>query len=225
MTARSQAKIRVLLADDHAVVRLGYRLFLEHTDQISVVAEADSADNAYQAFRESAPDVVVMDISMPGSSGIDAMRRILAIDAQARVLIFTMHAHAVFARQALSHGAIGFITKDSSPEFLVNAVLNAARGRRTLSTRIAEDLAFSVAQPDKSRLDALSPRQFEICRLFVSGYSINDIAEQMKISPKTVANQLSIARAKLDVDSDVALFRLAISAGLVSVDRQITPDL
>lgn len=216
----SEAKIRVLLVDDHAVVRLGYRMFLEHSDRISVIAEAGTADDAYRAFRENSPDVVVMDISMPGASGIDAMQRILAVDPQANVLIFTMHSNAVFARQALANGAIGFVTKDSSPELLVNAVLSAAKGQRTISTRIAEDLAFSVARPDKSRFEALSPRQFEVCRLLVSGYGINDIAEQLKISPKTVANQLSIARTKLEVDSDVALFRLAVSAGLVSANLQ-----
>lgn len=210
----------MLLVDDHAVVRLGYRMFLEHSDQISVVAETGTADDAYRAFRECSPDVVVMDISMPGASGIDAMQRILAVDEQARVLIFTMHANAVFARQALANGAIGFVTKDSSPELLVNAVLSAAKGQRTISTRIAEDLAFSVARPDKSRFEALSPRQFEVCRLLVSGYGINEIAEQLKISQKTAANQLSLARAKLEVDSDVALFRLAIAAGVVSADPQ-----
>jgi DNA-binding NarL/FixJ family response regulator len=224
MTVTNQEKIRVLLVDDHAVVRSGYRLFLEHTNEISVIAEAATADEAYRAFRDHHPDVVVLDISMPGTGGLEALRRILAVDAKARVLMFTMHTNPIFARQALSNGAIGFITKDSSPEFLVKAVLSAARGLRIISSKIAEDMAFSVVQPDRKRFDELSQREFEVCRLRVSGYSINDIATQLKISPKTVANQLSLARAKLDVDGDIALFRMAISAGLVLVDHQMTPD-
>jgi two-component system invasion response regulator UvrY len=215
MIDADRQKIRVLLVDDHAVVRSGYRLFLEHSNEISVIAEAATADEAYRAFRDQDPDVVVLDISMPGTGGIEVLRRILAVDAKARVLMFTMHTNPVFARQALSNGAIGFITKDSSPEFLVKAVLSAARGLRIISSKIAEDMAFSAVQPDRKRFDELSPREFEVCRLRVSGYSVNDIALQLKISPKTVANQLSLARAKLGVDCDMALFRLAISAGLV----------
>lgn len=215
--------IRVLLVNDHAVVRSGYRLFLEHTNEIRVVAEAATADEAYRAFREHAPDVVVMDIAMPGSGGIEALRRILAADSQARVLMFTMHANPTFASQALSNGAIGFVTKDSSPEFLVRAVVSASSGRRVLSPKIAEDLAFSVAQPEHNRFAELSPREFEICRLRVSGYSVNDIAVQLKLSPKTVANHLSLARAKLNVNCDIELFRLAIAAGVVSLQAPMPP--
>lgn len=216
--------IRVLLVDDHAVVRSGYRLFLEHTNEIRVVAEAATADEAYRAFRVHEPDVVVMDIALPGTGGIEAMRRILAANPQARVLMFTMHANPTFASQSLGNGAIGFITKDSSPEFLVHAVLRAAVGKRVLSPKIAEELAFSVVQPEHSRFAELSPREFEICRLRVNGHSVSDIAAGLKLSPKTVANHLSLARAKLEVDCDIALFRLAVAAGVTSVDTRVTND-
>jgi len=220
----SPTPIRVLLVDDHAVVRSGYRLFLEHTREIRVVAEAATADEAYRAWREHNPDVVVMDIAMPGSGGIEAMRRILAADPQARVLMFTMHANPTFATQALSNGAIGFITKDSSPEFLVRAVISAASGKRVLSPKIAEELAFSVTQPERSRFAELTPREFEICRLRVNGYNVNDISAQLKLSPKTVANHLSLARAKLEVDCDIALFRLAVAAGVVTLKAPLTSE-
>lgn len=216
--------IRVLLVDDHAVVRSGYRLFLEHTSEIRVVAEAATADEAYRAFREHEPDVVVMDIALPGTGGIEAMRRILAVHPQARVLMFTMHANPTFASQALGNGAIGFITKDSSPEFLVRAVLSAAVGKRVLSPGIAEELAFSVVQPEHNRFAELSPREFEICRLRVNGHSVADIAARLKLSPKTVANHLSLARAKLEVDCDIALFRLAVAAGVASVEMRVAND-
>ncbi|MGE0386459.1 MAG: response regulator [Gammaproteobacteria bacterium] len=214
----SAAPIRVLLVDDHAVVRSGYRLYLEETREITVVAEAATADEAYRAYREHGPDVVVMDVAMPGSGGIEALRRIVAANPQARVLMFTMHDNPTFASQALRSGAIGFVTKDSPPDFLVRAVISAARGRRVLSPKVAEDMAFSVAQPEQNRFAELSPREFEICRLRASGYGFADIAAHLKLSPKTIANHLSLARAKLDVDSDIELFRLAVQAGIVPFD-------
>ena len=207
--------IRVLLVDDHAVVRAGYRRFLEHNRAMEVVGEAGTSDEAYQLFRLMKPDVVVMDISLPGASGIEATRRMLALDNRARVLIFSMHAQPAFARQALEAGAIGFLTKDTEPEALVQAVLGAAQGRRTLSPRVAEQLALDNVMPDEKRLDVLTPREFEICRLLLAGMSVEEIADALKLSPKTISNRMSEIRQKLDVRSDVELVRLATAAGLV----------
>ncbi len=207
--------IRVLLVDDHAVVRAGYRRFLEHNKSMEVVGEASTSDEAYQLFRLMKPDVVVMDISLPGASGIEATRRILALDGRARVLMFSMHAQPAFARQALEAGAIGFLTKDTEPEALVQAVLADAQGRRTLSPRVAEQLALDNVMPDEKRLDVLTPREFEICRLLLAGMSVEEIADALNLSPKTISNRMSEIRQKLDVRSDVELVRLATAAGLV----------
>jgi DNA-binding NarL/FixJ family response regulator len=207
--------IRVLLVDDHAVVRAGYRRFLEHNRMMEVVGEAGSSDEAYQLFRLMKPDVVVMDISLPGASGIEATRRMLALDGRARVLMFSMHAQPAFARQALEAGAIGFLTKDTEPEALVQAVIAAAQGRRTLSPRVAEQLALDNVMPDEKRLDVLTPREFEICRLLLAGMTVDEIADALKLSPKTISNRMSEIRQKLDVRSDVELVRLATAAGLV----------
>jgi DNA-binding NarL/FixJ family response regulator len=211
----STRPIRVLLVDDHAVVRAGYRRFLEHNRAMEVVGEASTSDEAYRLYRELRPDVVVMDISLPGASGIEATRRIVALESRARVLIFSMHAQPAFARQALEAGATGFLTKDTEPEALVQAVYAAANGRRTLSPRVAELLALDNVRPGERRLDALTPREFEVCRLLLAALSIDEIADELNLSPKTIANRLSEIRQKLDVRSDVDLVRLATGAGLV----------
>lgn len=207
--------LRVMLVDDHSVVRAGYRRFLEHSQEIEVVAEAYNADEAYLLFKQHLPDVVVMDISLPGASGIEVMRRILALDKRARILMFTMHAQPAFARQAMEAGAIGFLTKDSEPEVLIAAVRAAALGRRSLSPGIAKQLALSNLAPESRRLESLSPREFEACRLLLSGMTVDEIASELNLSPKTVSNRLSEVRQKLAVRSDVELVRLASSIGLV----------
>jgi len=139
----------------------------------------------------------------------------LALDGRARVLMFSMHAQPAFARQALEAGAIGFLTKDTEPDALVQAVLAAAQGRRTLSPRVAEQLALDNVMPDEKRLDVLTPREFEICRLLLAGMTVEEIADALKLSPKTISNRMSEIRQKLDVRSDVELVRLATAAGLV----------
>jgi two-component system invasion response regulator UvrY len=206
---------RILLVDDHAVVRTGYRTLLEMNESLIVVAEADSADEAYAAYRRHTPDVVVMDIMLPGSSGIEATRRIVAFDEQAKVLMFTMCSHPTVVQQALDAGALGVLTKDSPAGQLVDAVQSVGRGKRVLSREVAESVAFSHYLPESKLFGYLTPREFEMCRLLVSGHSIEAIAEQLNLSPKTVANKLSTARRKLDVSSDIELVKLASEVGLV----------
>lgn len=206
---------RILLVDDHAVVRTGYRALLEMNEALLVAAEAGTADEAYAAYRKHAPDVVVMDIMLPGSSGIEATRRIVAFDEQAKVLMFTMCSHPTVVQQALDAGALGVLTKDSPAEQLVDAVQSVARGKRVLSRQVAESVAFSHYLPESKLFGYLTPREFEMCRLLVSGHSIDAIAEQLNLSPKTVANKLSTARRKLDVSSDIELVKLASEVGLV----------
>jgi two-component system, NarL family, invasion response regulator UvrY len=206
---------RILLVDDHEVVRTGYRTLLEMNEALAVVAEAGSADDAYAAYRKHRPDVVVMDIMLPGSSGIEATRRIVAFDEQARVLMFTMCSHPTVVQQALDAGAMGVLTKDSPADALVDGVQSIARGKRVLSRLVAESVAFSHYLPESKLFGYLTPREFEMCRLLVSGHSIERIAEQLNLSPKTVANKLSTARRKLDVNSDIELVKLASEVGLV----------
>lgn len=208
-------KVRVMLVDDHAVVRSGYRRLIENSPGFEVVAEASSADEAYALYKAHRPSVVIMDIVLPGASGIDATRRILAMYPDARILIFSMYSHAAFSHPAIEAGAFGLITKDSDPSELIEAVAQVAAGRRYLSRTIAQTLAFSKLSARHGIFATLSPREFEICRLMLSGRRLEEIAQQLKLSPKTVANRLSQIRRKLEISSDIELVRLASEVGLV----------
>lgn len=213
-------RITVLLADDHAVVREGYRRLLEESGRISVVGEASSAAEAYQQFCSAEPDVVVMDIALPGVSGIEGMRRILARKPTARVLMFSMYEDAIFVRRALDAGASGYLTKASAPRTLVEAVDAVASGKRYLSRDVVQTLELTPAREDFAAASSLSAREFEILKLLAQGSSIGEIAEQLGLNQKTVANHQSSIKQKLDVSSATQLMRAAMRLGLVpSIDE------
>ena len=206
--------VTVLLVDDHAVVREGYRQLLERSGNIRVIGEADNGDAACERCAELAPQVVVMDIALPGVSGIEAMRRMLARRAETRVLIFSMYEDAIFAHRALQAGASGYVTKASAPNVLVDAVLTVARGKQYLGAEIAQALALRSSITDAASADALSAREFEVLRLLVQGEAIKDIAKTLGLTPKTVANHQSAIKQKLGADSAVQLVRIASRLGL-----------
>lgn len=208
--------IRVLLIDDHAVVREGYRRLIEKHAGIEVVAEADGAASGYEAFKKSSPDVVVVDISMPGRGGIDLVRQIRQLDSSARILIFTMHASATYAQQAIRAGARGYVTKSSSPEVLVNAIRDVFTGKPALCAEINQAIATSKLFDDASAVDELSPREFEILRMILDAKSTDQIAAAFNLSPKTVANYHSEIKSKLGVRSDIELVYLCMRQGLVT---------
>jgi DNA-binding NarL/FixJ family response regulator len=208
-------RITVLLVDDHAVVRAGYRRLLEESGRISVVGEAASAAEAYQQFSTAEPDVVVMDIALPGVSGIEGMRRILARKPTARVLMFSMYEDAIFVRRALDAGASGYLTKASAPRTLVEAVDAVASGRRYLSKDVVQTLEVTPARADFAAASSLSAREFEILKLLAQGSSVAEIAAQLSLTQKTVANHQSSIKQKLDVSSATQLMRAAMRLGLV----------
>jgi two-component system invasion response regulator UvrY len=207
--------IRVLLVDDHAVVREGYRRLIEMQLDIEVVAEAEDAASGYQTFKTCNPDVVVVDISMPGRGGIDLVRQIRQRDPDARVLIFTMHASATYAQQAFRAGARGYVTKSSSPDLLVSAIRSVFVGRPALCAEINEAIATSRLLSDVSAVDELSPREFEILRMILDAKSTDEIAAAFNLSPKTVANYHYEIKSKLGVRSDIELVYLCMRQGLV----------
>jgi two-component system invasion response regulator UvrY len=213
MSASTQ--IRVLLVDDHAVVREGYRRLLERSRDVCVVGEAASAAEAYQVFCQVRPDVVVMDISLPDVSGIECMRRLLLREPGARILAFSIHDEAIFPNRAFKAGAAGYVTKASAPEVLVDAVRTVARGEQFLSPDIARTLALHGVAGTKTALDALSTREFEIARLLVMGRSVRTIAEKLCLSYKTVANHQSNIRQKLGARTPVQLIQIAKENGLL----------
>ncbi len=207
-------RVTVLLVDDHAVVREGYRRLLERQGDIVVIGEAADAAEAQAMFRKLAPQIVVMDITLPGLSGIEIMRRMLDQEPETRVLIFSMHEEAIFARRALQAGAFGYVTKASAPGVLVEAVHTIASGKKYLSAAVAQALALRADALDSAASNGLSAREFEVLRQLVQGHSINDIARSMGINPKTVSNHQSVIRQKLGADSAVQLLSIAKKLGL-----------
>ena len=200
---------KVLLVDDHAIVREGYRRLLEDEANISVVGEASNAAQAYEQVRSHGPDVVVMDIALPGVSGIEVTRRMLRDQPELRILMFSMYDDAIYARRALEAGALGYLSKATAPEVLVQAIYAVSRGERYVSSDVATNIAGSAAQPAKSEIAALSPREFEVLRLLVQGETVKSISEKLALSEKTVANHQSAIRDKLGARNSAQLARLA----------------
>jgi len=209
--------INILLVDDHAIVREGYRALLAKQSGLRVVAEAADAVQAYQLFKEYRPDVVVTDLSLPGSSGLELIGRIKQRCAEARILVFSMHQNPSFAVQASRAGALGYVTKSSAPEVLLRAIHEVHAGRHTLSADIAQALALEKLGGDRRALETLTVREFEILRLLVEARSIDDIAQTLNISPKTVCNCHYLVKRKLGVASDIELTRLAIRLNVINL--------
>ncbi len=205
----SRTDIRVMLVDDHAVVRAGYRRLLEQQPGIQVVAEADGGDRAYALFVEHRPDVVVLDVSMPGVSGLETIRRIISREPDARILVFSMHDDAMLAERAVQLGARGYITKSNAPEVLATAVGEVAAGQLYLSSDIANSIAILKLTGDENPVQLLSAREFEIFRLIIAGRPVAEIARLLSLSTKTVANYHTLIKHKLGTPSDVELVLLA----------------
>ena len=208
--------LNVLLLDDHAVVRTGYRRLIDAEPDMQVVAEAATAAEAYALLQQQHIDLAVVDISLRGTSGIDAIRRIVTRDISAKVLVLSMHDNPGIVTQAMRAGALGYLTKSSEPGDLLDAIRTVARGRRVLSPDVAQVLA-EASLDQEQMLNRLTPREFEVLRMVASGEETRQIASCMHLSPKTVLNHLSMVRQKLETDSDFKQLRLAVRHGLVDL--------
>ena len=209
--------IRVLLVDDHAVVRAGYRMLLQNSPEVEIVAEAGNGEAAYRSFAQHRPDVVIMDLSLPGMSGFEVIRRIIARDSTARVLVFSIHEDTAFVEQALKAGARGYITKNSAPDTLLEAVKEVSCGNLFLDRELAQRIALEKACGRDSVFGVLSTREFEIFRLIGEGLSTAEVSLRLNLSNKTVANYATQIKNKLRVQSKSELIRLAIRHGVVEV--------
>lgn len=212
----SAPRTRVMLVDDHAIVRSGFRRLLERYPEIEVVAEADSEDQAYQSYIDHGPDVTVLDLSMPDTGGFEVMRRLRSRDPRARIVIFSMHEHAALAERAMQQGAQGYVTKRSAPDVLAKAVLEVAAGRLFLSPDIAHAIAIFKLSDDEDPLQLLSPREFEIFQQIVAGRTVSGIASALNLSAKTIANYHTLIRQKMRVETDVELVKIARRYNLVT---------
>jgi len=211
------ATIRILLVDDHAIVREGYRALLAKQPDMQVVAEAADGAEAYLRFKECSPNLVITDLSLPGISGLEVIARIKQRSADAKILVFSMHQNPGFALQATRAGALGYVTKSSPPEVLLRAIREVYTGHHFLSTDIAQALALEKLGSERLALETLTVREFEILRLLVEAKSTEDIGQTLNISPKTVGNCHYLIKRKLGVASDIELMRLAIRLKVISL--------
>lgn len=208
--------IRVLLVDDHAVVRMGFRLLLQSQADMSVIAEADSGESACQRFLELGPDVVVMDLAMPGMGGLEALRRILAHHPEAKILTLSAHDDPMHARRALREGALGFLSKRSAPEALLEAVAAVAGGQRYIDKTLAQRLALEeIEGAAKSVVERLSEREFDVFIRLARGATVQRIAEDLSLSPSTVGTHLYNVKQKLRVNNQSELTLIAIRERLI----------
>ena len=206
--------VRVMLVDDHALVRMGFSMLLADA-QVEVVAEASSGEQACQDYARVQPDVVVMDLSMPGMGGLEALRRLLAQDPKARVLVLSAHEDTAHPRRALRAGALGYLTKRSAPDALIAAVSALSRGERYVDAITAQALALAQIDGQSSPADTLSEREFSVFLQLARGLSVARIAENLKLSPSTVGTHLYHVKQKLGAGNQSELTLVALRWGLI----------
>ena len=209
--------INVMLVDDHAVVRFGFRMLLDATEDIRVVAEADSAEIAYQLIPTAKPDVIVMDISLGGTMGVEATRRIVARDKMARVLGLSSHEDPSYVRYMLKAGALGYLSKRSAPDELMHAIRQVAEGRMYIDSQLSQRMALEEFNGEKSPIEVLSEREFGVFIQLAKGSSVNQIAEMLNISPRTVGTHLYNVKQKLGVANQAELALIAVRHGLIEL--------
>jgi two-component system, NarL family, invasion response regulator UvrY len=209
------AAIRVMLVDDHAVVRMGFKLLLQGADDIEVVAEAESGEEAIKRYVEIKPDVVVMDISMPGIGGLEAVQRLLAKDPAAKVLILSAHEDSSHPKRLLKAGAIGYLSKRSAAEELIQAIHQVAAGKTFLDSKLAQAMAVQQLTGEQNPVEVLSDREFEVFMLLAKGQSVAHIAEKLFLSPRTVGTHLYNIKQKLNAGNSAEITLIAMRNGLL----------
>ena len=209
------SEVRIVLVDDHAVVRAGYRRFLEQEPGYSVIGEAASGEEAYALLQRISPDIVLLDLSMPGLGGLSSLRRFKLRWPLLPILVFSMHDTVAFATQALRAGANGYVTKGSDPQLMVDAVRSVLGGEVALSPDVRRRLERVATDIRASPTLGLSVREFDIFRMIAGGKNHEDIAGLLNLSIKTVANNHSNIRQKLGVTTDIELLDVALECGAV----------
>jgi two-component system invasion response regulator UvrY len=205
----------ILVVDDHPIVRAGCRQLIQQIPNTKVI-EAETGEEGYRLFQGNYPDMVLLDITLPGIGGLEVLRKMRANRENAKVLMFSMHEDPVFAARAMQAGAKGYITKNNAADYLVEAVETVLAGKTYLSPDTAQQLAMLNIGAGTSALSDLSRRELEILRLLGEGKSMTEISSLLGISYKTVANNLTQIKSKLDINKTAELMRFAISHGLSS---------
>jgi two-component system invasion response regulator UvrY len=209
-------KIKVILVDDHAVVRAGFRMLLSAEANIDVIAEAERGEAACQLYLEQQPDVMVLDLSMPGIGGLESIRRICNRDSGAKILVFSVHDEMVYVDRAMNAGAKGYITKNSAPDILVTAIQKIAAGEIYIEQALMKNMPAQNSETDyQTIVDSLSAREFDVFLLLAKGFTGHKIADELCLGYKTVANYGTRIRSKLNVSSVAELAHIAMVLGVM----------
>ena len=207
----TEQKIKILLVDDHAVVRAGFKLLLSSVAGMEVCGEADRGEKAVRLYQTLQPDIVVMDLSMPGIGGLETIRRIVQRHEQANILVFSVHHEQVYVNRALMSGAKGYITKNSAPEILPEAIAGILQGQRYVEAGLLKE----AAQRDyQAIIETFSAREFDVFRLLAQGLTVHNIADELCLSYKTVANYATQIKKKLNAVTVAELMRIALSLNI-----------
>jgi DNA-binding NarL/FixJ family response regulator len=206
--------IRILIADDHRLVRRGIRDILGTAADITVMGECACADEIFAAVRQAVPDVLLLDMSMPGLSGIELIKQLVNEFALIRIVVLSMHNEGQFAASALREGAHGYVTKDADPEVLLQAVRKVAAGGKFIDPVLVDALIFDKPNPAQALDDTLTDRELQVLRLVVAGKSLNAIADEVHLSPKTISSHKTRIMQKLGVSNNADLVRYALRKGL-----------
>jgi two-component system, NarL family, invasion response regulator UvrY len=207
--------IRVMLVDDHAVVRMGFKLLLQEAADIEVVSEAATGEEALKRYAELKPDVVVMDISMPGMGGLEAVTRLLAKDPAVKILILSAHEDSIHPKRLLKAGAAGYLSKRVAPEELIHAIHEVAAGSIFLDSTLAQTMAEQKLAGQETPVEILSDREFEVFMLLAKGQSVAHIATALFVSPRTVGTHLYNIKQKLNAANSAELTLIALRNGLL----------
>jgi len=208
--------IKVMLVDDHAVVRMGFKMLLESAaPDIKVIAEAENGEQAVKYYVEHHPDVVVMDITMPGIGGLEAIERIMAKDNTARILVLSAHEDSVHPKRVLNAGAMGYLSKRSAAEELIKAIRTVAGRKMYLEANIAQQMAIQQLSGETNPVDVLSDREFEVFMALAKGETTNEIAKTLCLSPRTVGTHLYNIKQKLNANNSAEIALIAMRSGLI----------
>ena len=208
--------IKVLLTDDHALVRTGIKRLLEDSQQVQIIGEADSGEACLQMVSELSPDVILMDVNMPGMGGVEASRRILQRDPKQKIIILTIHTEQTFPKRLLEIGAKGYLTKECDINEMLHAIRQVYNGGAYIEPRIAQQLALSLLPGNEENpVDKLSRREFQVMLMISHGLSNSQISEKLCLSPKTVSTYRSRLLEKLGAHSEVDLIKIAVEQGMV----------
>ena len=209
--------INVMLVDDHAVGRMGFKMLLESASDIKVIAEAENGEQGVKGYMEHKPDVVLMDITMPGIGGLEAIERIMAKDSHAKILVLSAHEDSVHPKRVLNAGAMGYLTKRSAAEELIKAIRTVASGKKYLEATVAQQMAIQNISGETNPVDVLSEREFEVFMSLAKGRTTNEIADTLCLSPRTVGTHLYNIKQKLNANNSAEIALIAMRSGLIDV--------